>query len=150
MRGDEIAESISASKSGEKTVDDFGHRANFLSKITERESAFIRKVKELQGHDPIYIWGSERGGRNLVNLLKCEGISFDGIVASRKYYTGQDHILCLEELLETCERINLIVAFKGYHSSLLAGFEDKIENLMTFDCWATPWQANQASYMSYS
>lgn len=122
----------------------------FLEKLSERENAFLNRVRQLEGILPLYIWGAGMGGSQVSQLLRNEGISFDGMVVNKKYYQGQEHVLCLEDLLDTVEKINVIIAFKGYEEKLLDRYVNKIENVLDYDCWAGIQGEGQSNYIPYS
>lgn len=122
----------------------------FLRKILERENAFLNKVHQVQGKIPLYIWGAEQGGWQVAQLLKNEEIAFDGMVVNRKYYQKQKNVLCLEDLLESESKINIIIGFKGFKTKLLEGYENKIENVLDYDCWSGIQTEGESKYIPYS
>lgn len=122
----------------------------FLEEIVEKENAFLRMVREEEGKLPMYLLGAGLGGKQVSQLLRNECIHFDGFVVNRKYYEEQDGVWCLEDLLEQVEKINIVIAFNGFDKSLLAGYENKIQNVIDFDCWAGIQPKDGKNYFSYS
>ena len=56
---------------------------------------------------------------------------------NREYWDKSSDSICLESLLEkTEEKINLIIAFKGYRPESLAVYKDKINAVVDLDLWA--------------
>ena len=122
----------------------------FLDKIEEQEKGFFQMLREEAGKLPLYIWGAGQGGMQMAMLLENEGIFYDGIAINRKYYQEGQGVLCLEDLLEAEDSINIIIAFKGYKKELLAGYEDRIANVMECDCWAGINLPEESKYISWS
>lgn len=108
----------------------------FLERVTEKENAFLKKVREVAGVLPLYIWGAGQGGRQVSMFLETEGIAFDGILVNRQFYHAEEGVRCMEELLETGrENINLIIAIKDYDKTYLDKYSSQIENVIAFDTW---------------
>lgn len=127
----------------------------FLEKIVEKENAFLNKVQQIEKKLPLYIFGAASGGENVALLLEKHGVHFDGFVVNKRYYENAPAcdrwggVLCLEDVLESADKINLIVAFKGFDESLLVS--QKIENLLNYDCFhGLASMGGTSNFMPYS
>lgn len=111
---------------------------HFLDGIVEKENRFVKRISMLKKEGlPCYIFGSGLGGEQAAKRLESYGIICDGKVVNRRYWMNGSSDICLEDLLNQSDKpVNLIVAFRGYSPDILAGYEDKINEVINMDCYA--------------
>lgn len=114
----------------------------FIDSIVEKENAFYQDLEKCRKNGyPTYIFGGGLGGRQVE--LRTPDYHFDGKVANRKYFQEGKDDYCLEDILEeTEEPINLVVAFRGFHSSQLDAYRDRIAILADYDCYASNYECD--------
>ncbi|SFG75552.1 methyltransferase, FkbM family [Lachnospiraceae bacterium C7] len=109
---------------------------SILPLIKEKNNKFIEKIKECEKtHLPIYIYGAGEGASNISKRFKNINISFAGKVVNRKYYVPGNDYECLEDIIES-QKINLVIAHKGYEEKNIENFKCNIENVVDYDCFA--------------
>ena len=111
---------------------------DFLGHIVEKENKFLAEVKRLEEEgNPIYIYGSAAGGKQVANRLLREGINYEGMVEDSKYWKESSGAQRLEDVLEQAEgNVNLVIAFKGFQGKKQIPYSEKISHIVDWDCWA--------------
>ena len=109
-----------------------------LDGIVEKENRFVKVVKEITtGEFKTYIYGDGQVGNRIKHQLEYYGIKYDGIVVNQKYWDSNKDSICLERLLdETREKINLIIAFRGFEPKSLETYRNNINVIVDMDWWA--------------
>lgn len=109
-----------------------------LDGIVEKENRFVKVVKEITtGEFKTYIYGDGQVGNRIKHQLEYYGIKYDGIVVNQKYWDSNKDSICLERLLdETREKINLIIAFRGFDPKSLETYRNNINVIVDMDWWA--------------
>jgi len=130
------------------------HRAspNCLDYIVVRENEFIRELHQAQEEGfPIYIMGSAHGGGRQAEIcLQNARIPCEGLLVNRMFWTENSAEQCLEDLMErTQTKINIVIAFRGYHSKVLEPYKRKINKIIVRDCFAGIRMIGDSGFMTY-
>ncbi len=123
---------------------------DFLGHIVEKENKFLAEVKRLEEEgNPIYIYGSAAGGKQVANRLLREGINYEGMVEDSKYWKESSGAQRLEDVLEQAEgNVSLVIAFKGFQGKKQIPYSEKISHIVDWDCWAGNHEV-EGTYITY-
>ena len=108
----------------------------FIDSIVEKDNRVLLALEKckLNGR-PVYIWGDGEGADNVE--VRAKGYSFAGRLVNKKYYKEKSGVACLEDFLrETDQKINLLVAFKGFTEEMVNPYREKIDILINMDIYA--------------
>ena len=129
-----------------------GASPSILDHIVARENEFINELRQAQEEGvPIYIMGSARGGgKQAAFCLENAQIPYQGLVISRAFWTEGSPEQCLEDLMErTQTKVNIVIAFRGYHEDILKPYSGKIRKIIVRDCFAGIRTICDSGFMTY-
>lgn len=100
---------------------------NFLDRITERDAALYSDLEKKACGYKIVIYGAEKMGKRLYDILTSKGFKIDFAVVDDEYITNTHEIkdipvLPLSSIVHAHEKYNYIVGFQGFsntHHSVL-------------------------------
>ena len=125
---------------------------NLLHYIVARENEFISELRQAwEDGYPIYIMGSASGGgKQAAVCLENAGIPYQGLLINRAFWTENSSEKCLEDFMEHLRtKVNLVVAFRGYHEDILKPYRDKISKIIVRDCFAGIRSTGDSGFMTY-
>ena len=129
-----------------------GAGPSILDYITARENEFINELHQAQKEGfPIYIMGSAHGGgRQAAICLENAQISYEGLLVNRAFWTKSSPEQCLEDLMERVQtKVCIVIAFRGYHKSILEPYRDKISRCIVRDCFVGIRTAGDSGFIAY-
>ena len=110
--------------------------SNFIETIVEKENKVLAGLEQCKENGfPTYLLGDGEGAGNAE--LRAGGFKFAGRLVNRKYYVKKPGVFCLEEVLDSTEdKVNLLVAHRGFIEESLREYSDKIGVFINYDFFA--------------
>lgn len=119
-----------------------GFIENILPLIEAGENIFLRELQTCKDSGlPTYIYGAGEGAENVSRRSRVAAFSFAGKLVDRKFYSQGRDYGCLEEVLAK-EKMNLVVAHRGFKRSKLEPYRENIGILIERDCFAGNYEAD--------
>lgn len=84
---------------------------------------------------PTWIYGAGEGAENVIKRTESVGIKFAGRLVDRAFFEAGNGYDCLEDVIEK-EKINLVVAHRGFDRRKLDGYVEHIGILVDRDCFS--------------
>ena len=119
-----------------------GYVENIVSLIKAKENMFLKELKECKDSGlPTYIYGAGEGAENVMRRSQKVAIAFAGKLVDKDFYhEGQDGD-CLEDVLSQ-NKVNLVVAHRGFNKLKLEPYRDNIAILIDRDCFSGNYDAD--------
>lgn len=123
---------------------------SFLEMIQSKQNLFIEEIEQCKRSGfKTYIYGAGMGGYTVERRVTDLGMIFAGKVVNREYYKKEAGIFSLEDLLDQIsEKINLIIAFRGFCPENIALRREKINLIVDRDCFAANYEVDPL-YLTY-
>ncbi len=105
---------------------------SFLDQIIANRNEYINDLHYcLKNRYKIYIWGTGRGAKHVLNRLLKDNIHIEGFAVNKKYYNGDTlsfydkeyKVVTIEEASSYNEKIALIVSFSGYNQEMFINID---------------------------
>jgi FkbM family methyltransferase len=100
------------------------------------------ELKECEDNGfPTFIYGGGEGALNVQRRASTIGFKFAGKLVDRAYYTEGCGCACLEDIIEQ-NRINLVVAHRGFSMNKMEVFRDNLVKIVDRDCFSGNYDAD--------
>lgn len=109
---------------------------DFFSTIIEKENKYLVELEKCKQNGlKTFILGDGEGADNAEK--RAASFCFSGRLVNKEYYQSKKGVFCLEDFLESeNEKVNIVVAYRGFKVSSLDKWKNKIGLLVDFDCFA--------------
>ena len=115
---------------------------SILSLLEAKDNLFLSELHACRKSGfPTYIYGAGEGAENVKKRAAAVGFYFDGKLVDKAHYESGNEYACLEEVCMN-QKINLVIAFRGYSPSKLEVFRDNIKILVDVDCFSGNYDAD--------